>query len=181
MALRNPASKDPRVEPTTDEIKDLIRLVHETGVEKFELRLGDFELRIIGKRPPKSVYAPPTVIAQPMGSPVAATPPSSPEVHVAPVSAPAPAAAPAPADDDARCKKVTSPMVGTFYRAASPTAPPFAQVGDRVDEDTVLCIIEAMKLMNEIKAETKGVVKKILVENAQPVEYGQPIFLIEPA
>jgi acetyl-CoA carboxylase biotin carboxyl carrier protein len=72
-----------------------------------------------------------------------------------------------------------SPMVGTFYRAASPDAEPFVEVGGKFDEETVLCIVEAMKVMNEIKAETKGTVVKVLVENAEPVEYGQPLFLIQ--
>ena len=71
-------------------------------------------------------------------------------------------------------------MVGTFYRTPTPGAKPFVEVGDQVDEDSVLCIIEAMKLMNEIKAEMRGTVKKILVDNAQPVEYGQALFLVEP-
>jgi len=76
--------------------------------------------------------------------------------------------------------ELTSPMVGTFYRAPAPDAPPFVEEGDEVNEDDVVCIIEAMKIMNEIKAERKGRIKKILVENGAPVEFGQPLFLIEP-
>ncbi|MCX7900200.1 MAG: acetyl-CoA carboxylase biotin carboxyl carrier protein, partial [Methylocystis sp.] len=76
--------------------------------------------------------------------------------------------------------EIKSPMVGTFYRAPSPEAEPYVTVGKEVEEDTVVCIIEAMKVMNEIKAETKGVIRKILVENATPVEFGQPLFLVEP-
>ena len=92
-------------------------------------------------------------------------------------AAAAPAAAPAvPA---APIKTIDSPLVGTFYRAASPDAKPFAQVGDTVNADTVLCIIEAMKVMNEIKAEKSGVIKEILLENGQPVEFGQPMFVLE--
>jgi len=72
-------------------------------------------------------------------------------------------------------------MVGTFYAAPSPEAPSFVKVGDTIDEDTVMCIVEAMKLMNEIKAEMRGIVKKVLVENGQPVEYGQPMFLVDPS
>ena len=74
---------------------------------------------------------------------------------------------------------IDSPLVGTFYKAASPDAAPFVQVGDRVNPDTTLCIIEAMKVMNEVKAEKSGVIKEILVENGQPVEYGQPMFVLE--
>lgn len=76
--------------------------------------------------------------------------------------------------------KISSPMVGVFYRAPSPEASPFVEEGDTVDKEDVVCIIEAMKIMNEIKAEVKGKIKKILVENGEPVEYGQPLFLVEP-
>ena len=98
------------------------------------------------------------------------------EVVAAPAAAPAVVAAPA-----ADTPKVTidSPLVGTLYRAPGPDAQPFVQVGDRVNPDTTVCIIEAMKVMNEVKAEKSGVIKEILVENAQAVEYGQPIFVIE--
>lgn len=100
-----------------------------------------------------------------------------------PAAAPAPPTAETPAEeeDDPNLKKVTSPMVGTFYRAPAPDAKPYVDVGIRVEEETVLCIVEAMKLMNEIKAEMRGVVRRILVENGQPVEYGQPLFLIDPS
>ena len=100
---------------------------------------------------------------------------------VAAVPAAVPAAAPAaPAAPAAEQPKVTidSPLVGTLYRAPGPDAKPFVQVGDRVSADTTVCIIEAMKMMNEIKAEKSGIIKEILVENGQPVEYGQPIFVI---
>ena len=109
---------------------------------------------------------------------VAAAPVAVAPVAVAPAAAPAPAAAAAPAAD---VPKVTidSPLVGTLYRAPGPDAHPFVQVGDRVNPDTTVCIIEAMKVMNEIKAEKSGVIKEILVDNAQPVEYGQPLFVIE--
>jgi len=76
---------------------------------------------------------------------------------------------------------ITSPLVGTFYRASSPDAPPFVEVGAKVEKGQVLCIIEAMKIMNEIESDVSGVIKKILVENGQPVEYGEPLFLIEVA
>jgi acetyl-CoA carboxylase biotin carboxyl carrier protein len=111
------------------------------------------------------------------------------------VSAPAPAAAAAPhaaappapaaetkppADPDIHLKPVVSPMVGTFYRSPAPDADPFVEVGDVIEVGQTVCIIEAMKLMNEIEAETKGRVVRILVENAQPVEFGQKLFLVEP-
>ena len=94
-------------------------------------------------------------------------------------TAPAPAAAPVPAAVPAAQKTIDSPLVGTFYRAANPESAPFVNVGDRVTADSVIAIIEAMKVMNEIKAEKSGVIKEILVENAQPVEFGQPLFVIE--
>ena len=85
-----------------------------------------------------------------------------------------------PLDETQRLITITSPIVGTFYRSPSPDAPPFIEVGIRVKKGQVLCIIEAMKLMNEIESETDGIVVKALVENGQPVEYGEPLFLIEP-
>ncbi len=113
----------------------------------------------------------------------------APLLPVAPATVPMPAApaaavvtaapaASAPADE-ANLHTITSPMVGTFYRAPGPEVKPYVDVGAEVDENQVVCIVEAMKLMNEIKAEVKGVIRKILVENAQAVEYGQPLFLVE--
>ena len=96
------------------------------------------------------------------------------------VPAPAPAPAPAPkAPEPVPEVTIDSPLVGTFYRSLSPDSPPFVQVGDRVKADTVLCIIEAMKVMNEVKAEKSGVIKEILIENGKPVEFGQPMFVLE--
>jgi len=111
---------------------------------------------------------------------------SPPAAHAAPP--PAPAAAPAPGDAAADTPPaaetgptINSPMVGTFYAAPSPDAKPFVNVGDTVDADSVVCIVEAMKVFNEIKAETAGTIEKILVENGQAVEYGQPLFVVKPA
>jgi acetyl-CoA carboxylase biotin carboxyl carrier protein len=116
---------------------------------------------------------------------IAAAPlmPVVPAVAPMPVAAPAPApAAPAAApaaDAEDNLHTIASPMVGTFYRSPGPDAKPYVDVGAEVDENQVVCIVEAMKLMNEIKADVKGVIRKILVENAQAVEYGQPLFLVE--
>jgi acetyl-CoA carboxylase biotin carboxyl carrier protein len=160
---------------THQQIKELLELVSTLGLEELEIEREGFHLRVLGRR---------TTYAASAAAPASPAPPSAP-VAVAPAP-PAEPAAPAPTlassrdADDARYAKVTAPMIGTFYRAAAPEAPPFVDVGDTVDENTVLCIIEAMKLMNEIKAETRGTIRKVLVENGQPVEYGQPIFLIEP-
>ncbi len=132
---------------------------------------------------PLAVPAP----AMPAAAAVAPTPPAASTAPAPAAAAPsaAPTAVPGAADesdlDNPKYKKILSPMVGTFYRAPAPNAKPFVNTGAHVEEETVLCIIEAMKLMNEIRAEMRGVVKRILVENAQPVEYNQPLFLIEPS
>ena len=150
-------------------LKKLIDLVEESGIAEIEVTEGEEKVRIT-----RSVAAPAvqTVYATapaPVAAPAAAAQTSS-----APAAPAAPAAAPA---DHANAQK--SPMVGTFYRAASPTSDPFVEVGQTVKEGQTLCIIEAMKLMNEIEAEKSGVVKAILVENGTPVEYGEPLFVIE--
>ncbi len=175
MAAKSTGTPDHPQQLTPDEIKELVRLVSETGVEEVEVENGDFRLRIVGKSAPAPVIASATAVPSP---PV----PSPGEVPVPVVTAQqeAPPSAAAVEDDD-KCENVKSPMVGTFYRSPAPDSPPFVQVGDRVDANTVLCIVEAMKLMNEIKAEMAGTVRRVLVENGQPVEYGQPLYAIEPA
>jgi acetyl-CoA carboxylase biotin carboxyl carrier protein len=106
--------------------------------------------------------------------------------HVAAAAAPAAAGGPAAAPvaekvaRESRGTEITSPMVGTFYRAPSPDASPYSEVGDRVRKDTTVCIVEAMKVMNEIKAEVEGEILEILVQNGEPVEFGQPLFLVRP-
>ena len=147
-----------------DRIKSVIDLMCERELCEFAIEEKDFKLSL--KR-----GSPAVMMSAPMMAP-AATP------AAAPVAAPAAAAPAAPAADD-KLSPIPSPLVGTFYRAGSPDADPFVAVGSRVNKDTVVCIIEAMKVMNEIKAETSGVVKKILVENATAVQFGQPMFLID--
>jgi len=145
-------------------LKTLIDLVSESGISELEVTEGEGTVRIVKNTQP--VYA----------QPVAATY-AAPAAPVAPApqapAAPAAAASAAPAGHT-----VPSPMVGTFYRASSPGAEPFVQVGDTVREGQTLCIIEAMKLLNEIESDKAGVVKEILAENGQAVEYGQPLFVI---
>ena len=135
-------------------LKTLIDLVSESGVAELEITEGEDRVRIVNRNgaAPVQVHQPVTV-AQPM-----------------PVPVPAPEAAPAPAP---------SPMVGTFYRAPSPGADPFVKVGDTVKKGQVVCIIEAMKLLNEVEADMDGTVKEVCVENGQPVEFGQSLFIIE--
>ena len=147
-------------------LKKLIDLVEESGIAEIEVTEGEEKVRIT-----RTTAVSHAVYAAPAPAPVAPT------AAPAPAAPASPAAAPVPALNTANAQK--SPMVGTFYRAPSPTSPAFVEVGQTVKEGDTLCIIEAMKLMNEIEAEKSGVIKAILVENAQPVEYGEPLFIIE--
>ncbi len=143
------------------EIETIVKLMSENDLTEFKIKTDDCSLCI--KRGNEVV-----VSAAPV-APVIAAPAAAPAAAVA-VEAPK-AADPA--------KQITSPLVGTFYRSSSPDAEPFVQVGTTVTADTVVCIIEAMKVMNEVKADKSGVIKEILVDNAQAVEYGQVLFVIE--
>ena len=146
-------------------LKTLIDLVSESGVAELEITEGEDRVRIVNRNgaAPVQVHQPVTV-AQPMPVPVPA-----PEV----------APAPAPTAPQQTGTPPTSPMVGTFYRAPSPGADPFVKVGDTVKKGQVVCIIEAMKLLNEVEADMDGTVKEVCVENGQPVEFGQSLFIIE--
>ncbi|MHB1373987.1 MAG: acetyl-CoA carboxylase biotin carboxyl carrier protein [Thauera sp.] len=145
-------------------LKKLIDLVQESGISELEVTEGEEKVRIAKH----SAAAPATYYAQiPTAAPAAA----------APVATAAPAAAAASSLPDGHIVK--SPMVGTFYRAGAPGAKALVEVGQSVNEGDRLCIIEAMKLMNEIEADASGVIKAILVENGEPVEYGQPLFVID--
>jgi acetyl-CoA carboxylase biotin carboxyl carrier protein len=152
-------------------LKTLIDLVSESGISELEVTEGEGKVRIVKNAPPVYVQSP---AAQYMPQIPAGAP-----VHAAggvAEGAAASAAAPAPAAPQGHV--VTSPMVGTFYRAPSPGADPFVQVGDTVKEGQTICIIEAMKLLNEIESDVAGVIKEILVDNGQAVEYGQPLFVV---
>jgi acetyl-CoA carboxylase biotin carboxyl carrier protein len=141
------------------ELRRLIRLVQTTGIGELEVSVGGRTVRISAQ--PSGAFAP---VAAPV--PAASAP-----------AAPAPVSAPAIENLVA----ITSPMVGTFYRAPAPDADPYVELGGFVEIGQTVCIVEAMKLMNEIESEVKGRIVKILVENAQPVEFGQKLFLVEPA
>jgi acetyl-CoA carboxylase biotin carboxyl carrier protein len=156
--------------PGLDQIKELIELVAARNFNEFELERGGFKLRLQrGLRAPEAIATPVEVAAP---APAAIATPS--------VSAPAVAPAPAaPVEESLHI--VTSPIVGTFYSSPSPTAPTFTNIGDLVHSGQTLCIIEAMKLMNEIQADASGTVARIFVENGQPVEFGQPLFGIKVA
>lgn len=147
-------------------VKKLIELLEESGIDELEIKEGEESVRISrhSKTPAQQYYAP-----APMHAPAPAP------VTAAPVTAAAPAAPAAPVLNGTVAR---SPMVGTFYRKSSPASPSFVEVGQTVKKGDTLCIVEAMKMMNHIEAETSGVIESILVEDGQPVEYDQPLFTI---
>ena len=151
-------------------LKKLIDLVQESGIAELEITEGEERVRIARG----GVV---NVTPLPGPTPAAAAPVSAAPVAAAAAAAPA---SPAPAQPPAGAEGhvVKSPMVGTFYRAPAPDAKPFIEVGGAVKEGQIICVIEAMKLMNEIEADASGTIKAILVENGQPVEYGQPLFIL---
>ena len=184
-----------------DKVKDLLRLVNESGVAEVEVEEDGFKLVIrrqaatVTVQPPmqmggfpmysQPMMAPPMQQAPMQQAPMPATPPPPPLPSAPPAAGASAPAAPA-AEPDASAEPgsganevlVRAPIVGTFYRAPSPDAAEFVKEGAKVAVDDTLCIIEAMKLMNEIKAEQGGTIKEILVENAEPVEYDQPLFVL---
>jgi acetyl-CoA carboxylase biotin carboxyl carrier protein len=148
-----------------DQIKELVSLVAERRLEELEIERSGFRLKIVGKSP--------TVAAAPVPAPVAVPP------AAASPGAPTPMpTAPVEEDPHAGAHLLTSPIVGTFYMSPSPEADPFVRVGDRVKKGQIICIVEAMKLMNEIEADIDGVVVGVIPQNAQPVEFGEPLFAI---
>jgi acetyl-CoA carboxylase biotin carboxyl carrier protein len=171
----------------TKELKSILQAFREHEVSELTLETPDYKLTVKRGGEVQYVPAPAPVPTQPQ-----AVAPGAASVNSAPVSTPAPTLldslvpppspkTEAPREDTSKYIEVKAPIVGTFYRAASPEAEPFVKEGDTVRKGQVLCIIEAMKLMNEIESEVAGVVHKILVSNAEPIEYGQVLFLIEPA
>jgi acetyl-CoA carboxylase biotin carboxyl carrier protein len=153
----------------TDQVQEIIRIAKEAGLAELEVEIPALKIRVrLGPASPAPAIP---------GSAGATS------AHPAPDTT-APGAVPAAAALEAglnHLEPLAAPMVGTFYRSASPDAPPFVNEGDVVDEGQVVCIIEAMKLFNEIQAERRGRIARILVENASPVEYGQPLFLLDPS
>lgn len=161
------------------ELKELIEFLIEKDVTEFELERGDVKVRI--KRGAETAVGRDVhYVSVPSMPPPAAVDPQA--ASSAPASAPAAASSPPPvaAGKDEGLHTITSPIVGTFYEAPSPGSPPFVKPGDAVDVGQVLCIIEAMKLMNEIECDVAGEVVKRVVNNGQPVEYGQPLFEVRP-
>jgi acetyl-CoA carboxylase biotin carboxyl carrier protein len=160
------------------ELKEILQLLDEKEITEFELEEQGMKLRIRKAAAGPSAPQAPAVLASAVPAAIAAAP-----VPTGPVTAPAPTVAAAPPAPEAPAEDlliVKSPIVGTFYRTPDPNSPPFVSVGDRVKPGQVLCIIEAMKLMNEIEAEVAGEVVRIHHETGQPVQYGDPIFSIRP-
>ena len=157
-----------------DEIKSIVKLMSENDLTEFKIESEDMHLCIRRGSSAGAPAAAPAPVVQPQAIPAIAAPIQVPAP--APVSSPAPASAAAAPD---KSKIIDSPIVGTFYRSATPGSEAFVKVGSKVEADQTVCIIEAMKVMNEIKAEKSGVIKEILVENGEPVEFGQPLFILE--
>ncbi len=150
------------------DIKQIVDLMKKNSINEFELEREDFKIKLKRELQNKSAAAPATVVEVPA--------PAAPQAAAPAPAAAAPAAA-VPASDEIEIK---SPMIGTFYRSPSPEAAPYVEVGTEVGPDSVVCIIEAMKVMNEIKSEVRGVVTQMLVENGHPVEFGQALYKVKP-
>ncbi|WP_115460718.1 acetyl-CoA carboxylase biotin carboxyl carrier protein [Winogradskyella aurantiaca] len=157
------------------EIQNLIRFVAKSGASEVKLETGDVKITI------KTGQDSETTIVQQM--PMAAAPvvPAAPVAPVATPAEPAAPAAPAAAADDSKYITIKSPIIGTFYRKPSPDKPVFVEVGTEIKEGDVLCVIEAMKLFNEIESEVSGKIVKVLVDDASPVEFDQPLFMVDPS
>ena len=158
------------------EIREIIKLVDASTIDEFVYEADGSKVKLKKNGGAVEVVAPKAVVA---ATPVVEQPKAE-----APVAAPAPvkeeAPAAAPVANDADLHKITSPMVGTFYQAPNPDSPAYVKVGDKVGDETIVCIVEAMKLFNEIEAEIKGEIVEVLVKDGQLVEYGQPLFLVKP-
>ena len=160
------------------ELQDLIDFIAKSGLNKVNIETEEFKLNITRDAGQKVSYvAAPATAHAPVSAPAAA-----PQAASAPAAAPQAAApAAAPAAEGGNYQTIKAPMIGTFYRSSSPENPPFVNVGDEVKKGQVICIIEAMKLFNEIEAEVSGKIVKVMVDNASPVEYDQALFMIDPS
>ena len=171
------------------EIQELLKLVSRLELSEFKMKDGEFELQIRTKyfgKGGQQILVPSLQATLPTAIPAASTSASietpAPVATPTPQAAatPAPSAAPAAGGDESRYKAIKSPIVGTFYRSAGPDKPAFVKVGDSISAGSVVCIVEAMKLFNEIESDLSGTVVKVLVDDAQPVEYDQVLFLVDP-
>ena len=161
------------------EIQELLKLVNRTNLTEVEIEKGDFKIKMRRKSPESNViYTTQQAVAPaPVAAPAAAAPAA---VTAAPKEKAAPAPKAEPKEEKSNLVEFKSPMIGTFYRASGPDVDAFVKVGDQIEKGQVVCIVEAMKLFNEIESEMSGKIVKIMVENAQPVEYDQVLFLIDP-
>ena len=159
---------------TKKDIEDLIKFVSKSGVAEVKLEFDDVKLTIVNNPKVKNVQA--VQQALPVPQPVPAPP-------VTPAQAPEAAVKEAakPADESSKYIEIKSPMIGTFYRSSSPDKPPFVKIDDTIAPGKIICIIEAMKLFNEVESEIKGKIVKVLVNDVTPVEYDQPLFLVDPS
>lgn len=163
-----------------NEIQDLIKFVSKSGVSEVELETK--EVKIVIKTASKNAPPATQVVYQAAPVPAPQQVIAAPQAQTAiPQTSTVAPEAKAPASDDSKYLTIKSPMIGTFYRSAGPDKPPFVNVGDEIAPGKTVCIIEAMKLFNEIESEIKGKIVKVLVNDATPVEYDQPLFLVDPA
>lgn len=172
-----------------NQIQELVKLVSKSKLSEFILKEGDFKLVIRSNggstqhevsTAPAQIVVPAAPSYLPIAAPVPAPAAAAPAPEIAPAAAEKPAPAPASAAANSKLIAIKSPMVGTFYRAPSPEKPPFVQVGDEVTVGKKICVIEAMKLFNEIESEVKGRIVQVLVEDKTPVVYDQVLFMVEP-
>jgi acetyl-CoA carboxylase biotin carboxyl carrier protein len=159
------------------EIREIIKLVDKSTIGEFEYEHAGSKITL--KKSTSVAQAPVTQVFENV-APVQATAPAQVQTAQVETAAPEPQQEKAKKEIDANLHKIVSPMVGTFYSASSPEADPYVQVGDKVSSNKVVCIVEAMKLFNEIEAEVKGEIVEVLVQNGELVEYGQPLFLVKP-
>jgi acetyl-CoA carboxylase biotin carboxyl carrier protein len=167
------------------EIQELIKLISETGIDEFNFEQDDLKLNIINNKEAKVVEGSgqPQIIQVPAPAPqqhFAPAPPAPAAASAAPAPTPTPVETSEAAPKASNLIEIKSPIVGTFYRSASPDKPAFVKVGDKVSKGQTVCIVEAMKLFNEIDSEVSGTIVKVMVEDAQPVEYDQVLYLVEP-
>jgi acetyl-CoA carboxylase biotin carboxyl carrier protein len=160
----------------TKEIQELIRFVAKSGVSEVELETKGFKIVIKTGNSKQEVQRVVEYQAAPVAAPQVSAPAPSPAAPAVTSAAPAPKA-----EDTSKYVEIKSPMIGTFYRKPSPDKNPFVNVGDEIKKGTVLCVIEAMKLFNEIESEISGKIVKVLVDDSSPVEYDQPLFLVDPS
>ena len=165
-----------------NELRELLTVINQTDIAEFNLKSGDFQLVIRKEAALSELPAvPPPVQSAPVQMAAPAPAQSAPPAPIAPPPAPIAPAAPPPPPKNNKLLDVISPMVGTFYRSPVPEEPPFVNIGDRIRPGQTVCIIEAMKLMNELEAEIAGEIVEVLAQNGEPVEYGQVLMRVNPA